>query len=298
MKKNHRKVILKIVFFLLAALAVASLVMAKKKAKEERDSYIIHALGGLDGKSYINSIDCLRKCYDAGYRIFEADVSFTSDGVLVMAHSGENNIWTSNDWYGRLGQEYPFTEGAEVPERYDKQKHLATYKDFMSFRIQGRYKATSFEEILDFMGKHDDMYLMIDAGYRNYEDTMTFYQEVVRLADGRTDVLDRIIASGQTTDMVKAARMNYDFPLVNLYYNTDEKREEILSTPEKFVSYCEEYGITSFSVDKEVYTEDVAKVLENSSLKSYVFTVNDSAEEKLLRSYGADVIGTDFLWEE
>ena len=265
--------------------------------RDTEDRYIIHALGGMDGRSYINSIDCLEACYDAGFRLFEGDVSFTSDGVLVMAHSSENNVWSRNDWEERLGQAYPFAAEGEVPEDYNAEKHLATFQDFMNFRIQGEFKATSFGEVLDFMETHKDMYLMVDAGCRSYEDTKIYYHEIVKNAGGRTEVLDRLIVGGQTTEMVKAAKEEYDFPLVNLYYNSDEKREEIISTPEKFVAYCKENGITSFSVSSEVYTEDVARALEDSELTSYIFTVNDVEEADRFRSYGADVIGTDFLWE-
>ena len=278
-----------------------SVIESYQKGVEESD-YFIHALGGIGEDSYINSIDCLKQAYDAGYRLFEADISFTSDGVLVLAHSGENNIWSKNDWEKRLGQVYPFGDegsGEELIRKgYDVDKHLCTYDEFMGFRIQGKYKACDLSELLDYMEEHKDMYLMVDAGCRSYEDTLTYYKEIVRVADGRTDVLDRLIAGGQTTEMVRAAREAYDFPIINLYYASDEKREEVLSTPEKFVEYCKAEGIISYSAASEVYTEEVAAVLGKSGLTGHIFTVNDRAEAKRILELGADTVGTDFLWEE
>lgn len=282
------------------------------EASEKKNDYIIHALGGMDGESsYINSIDSLEKTYDAGFRLFEADVSFTSDGVLVLAHSGENNVWSENDWKLRLGQSYPFSKDnmensddkadnilEQNEMEYDIERHLVTYEEFMNFNIQGKYKATDFAELLDFMEEHTDMYVMVDAGLRSYVDTKLYYEEIVHVANGRTEVLDRLIAGGQTTEMVKAAKEAYDFPLINLYYAADDKREEIIATPELFIEYCEENGISSFSISKDVYTAEVAAKLEKSSLISYVFTVNDRAEEERIRGYGADIIGTDFLWDK
>ena len=265
-----------------------SVIESYQKCVEESD-YFIHALGGIGEDSYINSIDCLKQAYDAGYRLFEADISFTSDGVLVLAHSGENNIWSKNDWEKRLGQVYPFD---------DEGKHLCTYDEFMSFRIQGKYKACDLSELLDYMEEHKDMYLMVDAGCRSYEDTLTYYKEIVRVADGRTDVLNRLIAGGQTTEMVRAAREVYDFPIINLYYASDEKREEVLSTPEKFVEYCKAEGIISYSAASEVYTDEVAAVLGKSGLTGHIFTINDKAEAQRILELGADTVGTDFLWEE
>ncbi len=266
----------------------------------ENSEYIIHALGGMNGEHYyINSIDCLKECYDAGYRLFEADVSFTSDGVLVLAHSGENNVWSKNDWNERLGQEYPFEEDQDLAAQgYDVDKHLCPYSVFKDFKIQGKYTAGTFSDLLDFMEEHEDMYVMVDAGHRNYEDTVIYYKAVVEAAGDRTDILDRLIAGGQTTEMVRAAREAYDFPLINLYYDSNEKRENILQKPEDFVRYCKENDIISFSTAKEYYTSDAAEVLEKSKLISYVFTVNEKTEEESLRNLGADVIGTDFLWDQ
>lgn len=261
--------------------------------------YIVHALGGEEDRSYINSIDMLDKAYKEGLRVFEADISFTSDGVLVLAHSGEDNVWSKNDWEMRLGQKYPFDdESVKDYECYDVDKHLCSYEVFKSFKIQGRYTANSFAELLDYMEEHVDMYLMVDAGHRSYADAKAYYEAIVEAADGRTQVLDRLIAGGQTTDMVKAAREAYDFPLINLYFDKDENRESIIYSAEDFVRYCDAESITSISIAKEVFTEDVAKVISDSDLIIYVFTENDESEAEHILSLGADMVGTDFLWSE
>jgi glycerophosphoryl diester phosphodiesterase len=261
--------------------------------------YIVHALGGEEDRSYINSIDILDKAYKEGLRVFEADISFTSDGVLVLAHSGEDNVWSKNDWEKRLGQKYPFDdESVKDYECYDVDKHLCSYEVFKSFKIQGRYTANSFAELLDYMEEHVDMYLMVDAGYRSYADAKACYEAIVEAADGRTQVLDRLIAGGRTTDMVKAAREAYDFPLINLYFDKDENRESIIYSAEDFVRYCDAESITSLSIAKEGFTEDVAKVISDSDLIIYVFTENDESEAEHILSLGADMVGTDFLWSE
>ena len=148
------------------------------------------------------------------------------------------------------------------------------------------------------MEEHVDMYLMVDAGYRSYADAKAYYGAIVEAADGRTQVLDRLIAGGQTTDMVKAAREAYDFPLINLYFDKDENRESIIYSAEDFVRYCDAESITSLSIAKEVFTEDVAKVISDSDLIIYVFTENDESEAEHILSLGADMVGTDFLWSE
>lgn len=95
--------------------------------------------------------------------------------------------------------------------------------------------------------------------------------------------------------MFQAARSVYDFPLSNLYYDTDDRREPALATPERFLSYCKENDILSYSVASNVYTEEVADVLHNSDLIGYVFTVNDKSEAERLLTRTSTVVGTDFL---
>lgn len=246
--------------------------------------YILHALGGINGThSYTNSIDALRANYQDGYRLFEVDVSFTSDHHLVLAHSARDNTWKKIDWEKRLGQPY------------DPEHPLATLEEFKAFRIQEQFQATTFAELLDFMEAHPDMFVMVDAGSRSYDDTVAFYQAIVAEAKGRDAVLQRLIAGGQNTAMFQAARSVYDFPLSNLYYDTDDRREPALATPERFLSYCKENDILSYSVASNVYTEEVADVLHNSDLIGYVFTVNDKSEAERLLTRTSTVVGTDFL---
>ncbi|SNU07944.1 Glycerophosphoryl diester phosphodiesterase family protein [Lachnospiraceae bacterium] len=277
------------------------------KKTVESSQYMLHALGGMDSKTYINSIDSLNITYNAGYRLFEADVSYTSDDVPVLAHSAQDNVWTESDWNERIGMAYPFKDenGEEMTESdmdyfrkngYSFQDHTCSYDTFMSFRIQGEYTATSFADIAKFMEKHDDMYLMVDAGNRDYESTQKLYKLIVAACENNSRVLDRIIAGGRTTDMMKAVKETYDFPLLNMYYDSDDMREESIYSTEQFVQYCKDNNITSFSTAKETYNETIGAELKEAGLISYVFTVNSFDEADIIRSYGADIIGTDFLW--
>ena len=284
----------------------------------ESQKYIIHALGGMNGTDkYINSIDPLRLIYAEGYRLFEADVSFTSDGKLVLAHSGRDNIWTKSDWEDRLGQDFPFESesGSESESVTAYDKHLCSYDTFMNFKIQKKYKATSFKELVIFMAEHDDMFVMIDGGERSYQDTKTFYSAILEETrealdelyiestsseenNMLDDVLGRMVVGGQTIEMLNAVKEVYDFPLINFYYNSNDKREGELCKPIDFIHYCDDNGVSSFSVSKDVYDQITAEELEKSTLMSFVFTVNDPAEEARIKAYGADIIGTDFLWDK
>jgi glycerophosphoryl diester phosphodiesterase len=245
--------------------------------------YIMHALGGMEGKySYTNSIDALVANYAEGYRLFEVDVSFTSDEQLVLAHSSDD-LWTKKDWEQRLGQPY------------DKDHPDADYDTFMSFLIQGKFRATSFAELLDFMETHDDMFVMIDIGNRSYERTVKIYSAIVDAAQGREGVLQHMIAGGHTTEMISAVKETYAFPILNLYFADEGSREETLRDVKDFADYCEDHQILSFSTASSTYTEADAAIFRGRDLICYVFTTNDEAEAQRLFDLGADVVGTDFL---
>lgn len=250
----------------------------------EREDYILHALGGMEGQySYINSIDCLEENYAAGYRLFEVDVSFTSDGKLVLAHSTDHNVWSKADWENKLGQPY------------DESHPLASYDEFMKFQIPGGFRPSSFMDLLDFMREHDDLFVMIDPAYRDYEETVKLYSEIVELADRDADLLSHMIVAGQSTAMMKAARSVYDFPICNLYFSPDSRREESIFSPKDFIQFCKDNEILSFSVSSSVYTEEYASQMKDSGLICYVFTINDEQEARRFFDMGADVVGTDFL---
>lgn len=67
---------------------------ARKKAQKEKTTLkpwytyhsIAHAMGGLDGKDYLNSIDGFYPAYQKGYRVFEMDILLTKDNVAIGKH--------------------------------------------------------------------------------------------------------------------------------------------------------------------------------------------------------------------
>ena len=249
----------------------------------DRSRYFLHAMGGMDGvDSYTNSLDAMKYWYQRGFRLFEADVSLTSDGVPVLAHSVED-VWKKKDWEQRLGQPY------------DKKHPSATFEQFMSFTIQGKYHATSFSQLLDYLEQHKDLFVLVDVGRRSYESTAKIYQAMVEAAKGREQVLDQLIAGGHTTEMMAAVEERYDFPIKNLYYAAEKVRDPALATPAAFAAYCQAHHVLSYSIAVKTVTPEIVSDLKAAGLRSYVFAVNDEEEAHRLFQMGVDMVGSDFL---
>ena len=92
-----RKLLLLIEICLLAWLLTGSVRYEAKKEIPvntpefdwENYNIITHALGGLDGLTYLNSRESFINYYDKGCRLFEVDLTQTSDGVWVCSWTME-----------------------------------------------------------------------------------------------------------------------------------------------------------------------------------------------------------------
>ncbi len=52
----------------------------------EKPLFIAHASGGINGLTYLNSLEVLNYNYQLGHRYFEVDFNWTADGKLVLIH--------------------------------------------------------------------------------------------------------------------------------------------------------------------------------------------------------------------
>ena len=103
---------------------------------------IAHAGGAVDSCIYTNSREAMEQAFEKGYRFVEFDLLFTSDSVLVAAHSWSDfNAMTDS---AHLGDTVP------------------SFSDFASRRIYGRYTPLSAAEINTFFEQHDSLFLVTD----------------------------------------------------------------------------------------------------------------------------------------
>ena len=114
----------------------------QEKSNEFAPQLIAHAGGAIDSCTYTNSREAMQQAFAKGYRFIEFDLLFTSDSVLVAAHSwDEFNQMTG---LGHLGDSAP------------------SYADFASRKICGRFTPLSAAEINTFFERNDSLYLVTD----------------------------------------------------------------------------------------------------------------------------------------
>lgn len=141
----------------------------------KKSSYMAHALGGIDGENYTNSQDALEKNYEKGVRLFEVDINLTADGKLVCVHG-----WKKSDYENKMGIEY------------NSDNNIMTYEEFKNVKIKGKYTTMGFDNLVDYMKKYKDIYVMIDIGKKSYEETKRIYSEILNITKD-SSILNRFI---------------------------------------------------------------------------------------------------------
>ena len=133
------------------------------KFRWEDHRTIAHALGGLAGKDYLNSREGFLAMYEQGVRLFELDLSRTSDGVWVCRHNWKESM---GQWKG-------------------SGKKVLTEKQFKNSKIYGTYTLMTLEDFFLLLKEHPDAYVMIDSkqySLRNYQRTLEDYCDYVEIA--------------------------------------------------------------------------------------------------------------------
>ena len=238
---------------------------------------IAHALGGFAGREYLNCREGFLDMYRRGVRLFELDLSKTSDGVWVCRHNWNEPM---GQWNG-------------------KEKKVLTEKQFKESKIYGKYTPMTLEDFFLLLKDYPDAFVMIDSkqySLRNYQRTLEDYYEYVETARavGAEDVLNQIIPEIYSQAMFAGAAMIYTFPSY-IYSLWQEYSEEDL---EEIASFCHEKGIGAATIYWKYWSEEAEQIFENLGIRLYVYTVNDRNQARGYLSEGAEGICTDFLTGE
>jgi glycerophosphoryl diester phosphodiesterase len=137
---------------------------------------VAHAGGAFNGVPYTNSRDALDHSYASGYRVFELDFDWTSDGHLVLVH----------DW--------PHTSSL-----FAVHPHVFTYQEFVhGHRPDGLHQLT-FDDLRQWLHAHPDALVVTDTKAPNSR--LLDY-----LARNGRDVLPQLILQIYRLSELRAAR--------------------------------------------------------------------------------------------
>lgn len=244
---------------------------------------IAHALGGYKGQQGTNSLEAFQESLQKGFKLFEVDLNFTKDGVLVAKHDWHNGKcrW---DWL--------------------------TLENFRKRMKSQNLTGLTFTEILILMDKIKDIFLIIDIKHSDSESIKKYFNCIVSTCHQvNPEILNRIIPEIYTEKMFEDVESIHPFKSY-LYSTYLYPREEQASPdyPQKISNFCLKNSIKAVAahfvfkklkstngLKTKIYIrQDLIKELKEKNIKLFVHPVNEP-DLPVFLTKGIHGLYTDFL---
>jgi glycerophosphoryl diester phosphodiesterase len=213
-------------------------------------SLVAHALGGIEGVTYTNSLEALEHSLARGSRFLEVDLSFTADGDLVCFH-------TKHEEY--LGLETPIIE-------------LST-SEFLDRRYHDRFTLISLETLMQRLEEHPEAYLVTDCKH-DFNDCMEKVVSVAKTVDPA--LVGRIIPQFYTVEQWRdVTRMESEHgafaTVIFTLYRTKIDDDTV-------VEIAASRAVPVITMSRERFNRELVARLEAIGIDSLVHTINNPAE--------------------
>ena len=232
--------------------------------------YIAHAMGGLDGYDYSNSLEAFEANYQKGYRLFEVDFVMSSDHKLVALHYWENA---------------PEILGTEDSTPLSQE-------EFLSKKIYGLYTPLSYEQVLQLMQKHPDIYIITDTKDTKDPEITKSFQYLYDVAK-KTDIhlLDRIIPQIYNEPMYESIMKihNWNSVIYTLY------TQGSTVTDDSIVSFAKKNGIKVITTGQYRCDPEFFNLAKKNKIKVYMHTYNTVEEAQHFFDLGVHGFYSDDL---
>lgn len=222
---------------------------------------IAHALGGVNSKNYLNSKEAFEESYKKGFKFFEADISATTDGQMVLTHGGSVNY---------------------------------TFEEFMSNKTADK-TPMSLADLFDYMTTYPEIWVDLDTLGFSKEQFERFIEYVQsELQSRENNLVDRIIIEVKDNTKYLIPDLE-EVGMKNFLYTTWDTND--LSEIENTCMICEENGIKFASITCNrllSWGAEGVEILKSHGISVLAYTTSDLATMYALYDIGVDCIFTDF----
>jgi len=236
-----------------------------KKRERSRDSkpppLIAHAGGGINMKTYTNSLEALNANYAKGHRYFELDFSWTADGRLVLIHDWKR---TFKKWFNAKG----------VPK----------LSQFKSLKMNFSMTQMSLEDLIKWINGHKDAFVVTDVKAPNIP-------ALKRISDKAGKHRDQFIPQIYAlSEYAPAQELGFRNIILTLYCLkiSDKKILDFATRKHLFA--------VTMPLNKAIETP-LARNLIKKKVRVYVHTVNKLEVWEKLKQIGISGVYTDFITE-
>jgi len=247
------------VAFVAVSVAFASIVRAAPLAPYSwamRDRLVAHAMGGIDGQVYTNSLEAWEYNYERGYRVFEVDLRVLNDATVVCSHNAPTQ---------------------------------STVAEYRKSRIAGRYTPLTVADLASLMARYPDAWVMTDIKVGRGAPRDSVLRTLRSAVGGDATSRSRIIVQAyEEADWRYARKLGFDNVVYSLYHQKVEEWPEA-------VAFAAKNNIRFVGLPKEAVTEDVVRLARSKGIWVGVYTVNDEQERARFEKMGVTHFYTDFL---
>lgn len=231
---------------------------------------VAHAMGTVDGRRETNSADAFLASYEAGQRVFEADLQLTSDGVLVARHD-----WEHISYYN-LEQTYA---------------GVMDHETFMNTPICYYYSPVDIDRLLALLISHPDAYLVTDSKDTDEATVRAQLKAIARAVErsGSPGLWDRIIVQIYHEEMLDWVRE--ETPVTNFIFTLYQTANPDYAA---IGAFCRNNGIQVVTMEYSRLSGENSKILHSYGCLIYLHTVNRLLD-MLSASWGADGFYSDYV---
>lgn len=234
---------------------------------------VAHALGGIDGYTYLNSKEGFEDSYARGMRFIEVDLCFSADGRLICSHG-----------FKEADVERMGIQGVTVGNPPE-------YEAWNVMRFHGTYTTQDAEDILHYMESYPELYVEFDMRSLKGEDAYRMAEAVIDTFGTDLALYQRILIQVYSPEMYEIFKEVYDFPVMQ-FYMTKAFCKDI----DTYIGFCQDHEITSIAISDSYVTDEILEKLLNSGIKIMVHTVDDPVKAQMYLDQGVTVICTNHLY--
>lgn len=239
---------------------------------------VSHAMGGIGGLTYTNSYEAFLSSYAMGNRVFEMDMLFSADGVLVGRH----------EW----GESFSKMMGQQDELPADRLDARFTFDEFKQAKIQGKYNALTWDDAVSLLQQYPDIYIITDTKEIEPDQIERMFTTIVQSADKvNPDVLKRVVPQIYNQPMLAEVNSIYSFPdiIYTLYMSKD--------TDDQVIQFVKNNGISAVTMSNTRADRKLIGALKDLGVPSYIHTLDDMKDVLKFEKMGAYGVYSDTLSE-
>ena len=210
----------------------------------------MHAFGEYNQAIYTNSIDALNYWYfEEKMTLMEADFHLTRDNHIVLAHY------------------------------FNYFKSIPNIEEFKKIKVHGNLTTMTFEDLVIFMEKRKDLYIITDTKYTNLRKIQIEFDKMTEILNHHKGINERFIIQVYNERMfLFLKKKNYPFHLFlfTLYQRWGRwiKRNK-LADLENIFKFCKKNKIRGIVMFHHLFGNPIDKLSKKYSVPVYLHTVNN-----------------------